>query len=207
MDRRSQLERMNRKEGSIPIAKELKVKNYGRLPKKPLIDEILKYEAGFRPIKKDTKKQLRQTAKIPGANPRDDPDELLQIVTEGVTYEGTKIRIENGKISSTIKVTGALNENLSDQINFRARSLVNTGVTLVYSLSCLIYNGRGQFKEYHKTLNRFIGMNTRKEVEKSHSWMREKKAWPFGRRDLAQGLLASRRSGWEPKLLWGNHKV
>ena len=65
---------------------ELKVINYGRLPKKPLIDEILKYEAGFRPMKKDTKKQLRQTAKILGANPRDDPDELLQIVTEGVTY-------------------------------------------------------------------------------------------------------------------------
>ena len=82
MDRRSQLEGMNRKEGLIPIAKELKVKNYGRLPKKPLIDEILKYEAGFRPIKKDSKKQLRQTAKILGANPRDDLDELLQIVTE-----------------------------------------------------------------------------------------------------------------------------
>ena len=73
MYRRSQLERMNRKEGLIPIAKELKGKNYGRLPKKPLIDEILKYEAGFRPIKKDTKKQLRQTAKILGANHRDDP--------------------------------------------------------------------------------------------------------------------------------------
>ena len=138
MDRRSQLEGMNSKEGLIPIARELKVKNYGRLPKKPLIDEILKYEAGFRPIKKGTKKQLRRTAKILGANPRDDPDELLQIVTEGITYEDTKIRIENGKISSTIKVTGALNENLSNQINFRARSLVNTGVTLVYSFSCLI---------------------------------------------------------------------
>ena len=167
MDRRSQLERMNRKEGLIPIAKELKVKNYGRLPKKPLIDEILKYEAGFRLIKKDTKKQLRQIANILGANPRDNPGELLQIVTEGLTYEGTKIRIENGKISSTIKVTGALNENLSDQINFCARPLINTGVTLVYSFSCLIYNGKGQFKEYHKTLSSFIGMSTRKEVEKA----------------------------------------
>ena len=133
----------------------------------PLIDEILKYEAGFRPIKKDYKKQLRETARILGVNPKSDPDELLQIVTEGVTHNDAKIRIENGKISSTIKVTGALNENLSDQINFRARSLVNTGVTLVYSFSCLIYDGRGQFKEYHKTLSRFIGMITRKEVEKA----------------------------------------
>ena len=162
MDRRSQLEGMNRSEGLIPIAKELKVKNYDRLLKEPLIDEILRYEAGFRPIKK-----LRQTAKILGANPRDDPDELLQIVTEGLTYEGTKIRIENGKISSTIKVTGALNENLSDQINFRARPLINTGVTLIFGFSCVIYDGRGLYKEYHKTLSRFIGMTTRKEVEKA----------------------------------------
>ena len=122
MDRRSQLEGMKRKEELIPIARELKVKNYGRLPKKPLIDEILKYEAGFRPIKKDSKKQLRETARILGVNPKSDPDELLQIVTEGVTHKDAKIRIENGKISSTIKVTGALNENLSEQINFRARS-------------------------------------------------------------------------------------
>ena len=57
MDRRSQLESMKRSEGLIPIAKELKVKNYGRLPKRPLIDETLRYEAGFRPIKKDSKKQ------------------------------------------------------------------------------------------------------------------------------------------------------
>ena len=167
MDRRSQLESMNRMKGLIPIEKELRVKNYGRLAKKPLIDEILRYEVGFGPIKKDSKKQLRQTAKILGANPKDDADELLQIVTEGLTYEGTKIRIENGKISSTIKVTGALNENLSDQINFRARALINTGVTLTYSFSCLIYDGRGMYKEYHKTLNRFIGMTTRKEVEKA----------------------------------------
>ena len=167
MDRRSQLEGMKRKEELIPIARELKVKNYGRLPKKPLIDEILKYEAGFRPIKKDSKKQLRETARILGVNPEGDPDELLQIVTEGVTHEDAKIRIENGRISSTIKVTGALNENLSDQINFRASSLVNTGVTLVYGFSCLIYDGRGRFKEYHKTLSRFIGMTTRKEVEKA----------------------------------------
>ena len=167
MDRRSQLEGMNRMKGLIPIAKELKVKNYSRLLKDPLIDAILKYEVGFRPIKKDSKKQLRQTARILGANPRDDPNELLQIVTEGVTYEGTKIRIENGKISSTIKVTGALNENLSNQINFRARSLINTGVTLIYGFSCIIYDGRGLYKEYHKTLSRFIGMTTRKEVEKA----------------------------------------
>ena len=40
-------------------------------------------------------------------------------------------------------------------------------MTLVYSFSCLIYDGRGQFKEYHKTLSRFIGMVTRKEVEKA----------------------------------------
>ena len=132
MDRRSQLEGLKRKEELIPIARELKVKNYGRILKKPLIDEILKYEAGFRPIKKDSKKRLRETARILGVNPKGDPDELLQIVPEGVTHEDAKIRIENGKISSTIKVTGALNENLSDQINFRARSLVNTGVTLVY---------------------------------------------------------------------------
>ena len=167
MDRRSQLEGMNRNEGLIPIAKELRLKNYGRLAKKPLIDEILSYEAGFRPIKKDSKKQLIRTARILGANPRDDPDELLQIVTERVTYEGTKIRIENGKISSTIKVTGALNENLSDQINFRARPLINTGVTLIYGFSCVIYDGRGLYKKYHKTLSRFIGMTTRKEVEKT----------------------------------------
>ena len=153
--------------GLIPIAKELKVKNYSRLLKEPLIDEILRYEAGFGPIKKESKKQLRQTATILGANPRDDPDELLQIVTEGLTYEGTKIRIENGKISSTIKVTGALNENLSDQINFRVRPLINTGVTLIYGFSCVIYDGRGMYKEYHKTLSRFIAMTTRKEVEKA----------------------------------------
>ena len=99
MDRRSQLESMNRMKGLIPIAKELRVKNYSRLLKDPLIDAILKYEMGFRPIKKNSKKQLRQTTKILGANPKDD---LLQIVTEGLTHEGTKIRIENEKISSTI---------------------------------------------------------------------------------------------------------
>ena len=109
----------------------------------------------------------RHTAKILGANPKDDPDDLLQIVTEGLTYEGTKIRIENGKISSTIKVTGALNGNLSDQINFLARSLINTGVTLTYGFSCIIYDGGGLYKEYHKTLSRFIGMTTRDEVEKA----------------------------------------
>ena len=72
----------------MPIAKELKVKNYGRLPKNPLIDEILKYEAGFRPFKKGSRKELRQTAKLLGADPLGDPEELTQIVTEGVTESG-----------------------------------------------------------------------------------------------------------------------
>ena len=155
--------------GLIPIAKELKVKNYSRLLKDPLIDAILKYEMGFRPIKKNSKKQLRQTAKILGANPKEDPDDLLQIVTEGLTNEGTKIRIENEKISSTIKVTGFLNEDLSDQINLRARSLINTGVTMSYGFSCIIYDGEGLYREFHKTLSRFIGMTTRDEVEKAIS--------------------------------------
>ena len=167
MDRRSQLESMNRMKGLIPIAKELKMKNYSRLRKDPLIDAILKYEMGFRPIKKNSKKQLRQTAKILGANPKDDPDDLLQIVTEGLTYERTKIRIENEKISSTIKVTGFFNENLSDQINLRARSLINTGVTMSCSFSCVIYDGEGLYREFHKTLSRLIGMTTRDEVEKA----------------------------------------
>ena len=167
MGRRSQLESMNRMKGLIPIAKDLRVKNYSRLLKDPLIDAILKYEMGFRPIKKDSKKQLRQTAKILGTNPKNDADDLLQIVTEGLTYEGTKIRIENEKISSTIKVTGFLNEDLSDQINLRARSLINTGVTMSYSFSCVICDGEGLYREFHKTLSRFIGMTTRDEVEKA----------------------------------------